>query len=111
MSEVRLWNSPLTGVLVNVSSSGWGYFPSDQGPVYHYRIYTTLTTPFIMSRGETIRLNDIDTNNCGFALAELRLLSTPRLSVQPVCMGPGVFQSNDGRVFPFRVQTTVYVNY
>ena len=108
-NEIRLLNS--SQAYVDARCSDYGYFPSDNGTVYNYRLYTTVSVPFSVGPGTVIQLNVIDTNDCSFAVGEVSLLGSQQISVNADCVGPGYYPSDNGEVFNYRVYTSVRVNY
>lgn len=107
--EIQLLNS--SDAYVDAECSDFGSYPSSNGEVYNYRLYTMVSVPYSIGPGAVIRLNDIDTDDCEFAANEVRLLSSQRAYIDAECDGPGEFPSGDGHVYRFRVYSTITVNY
>lgn len=106
-SEVMLLNSPQTHV--TAVCQGPGYFPSDNGMVYAFRLFTTVEVPGPLSPGMVFRLNDIDTNDCTWAQSEIQLLNSARIRVEAEC-SPYTYHgypSNNGQWYDYRLFTTL----
>jgi hypothetical protein len=108
-NEVALLNS--TDIRVEPVCSTPGAYASNNGRAYTYRLYTLVTVPNPVAPGSVLKLNDIDTNDCQWAQHEISLLNSRQYRVNAVCSGPGQYPSNNGRVYRYRLYTTVIVNY
>ncbi len=113
--EVNILNLPRAGIQVMTQCSPYIYmgYPSNNGRVYNYRLYTTVNFPGPIYPGQSFRLNDIDTNDCAWAQNEISILNSPQFRVTAVC-SPYVYMgypSDNGRVYNYRLYTTVTRNY
>jgi predicted aconitase len=106
-NEVSVLSSAQVPVIATCSP--YGYYRSDDGRVFNYRVYTTVEVPGPVYQGQSIQLNFIDTNDCYRAQREIMLLNSAQVQVSAVC-SDYVFQgyrSDNGRLYNYRLYTTI----
>ncbi len=107
--EVSLLNSASVQVYAECSRYIYRGYGSDQGGWYNFRLTTVVHTPYRVRRGERVRMNDIDTNDCAWAKREISLLNSATVRVRAVC-SPYIYQgygSDQGRRYNYRLYTTI----
>jgi hypothetical protein len=107
LSEISLLQTPTVQVAAVCSDYIQGGYASDNGQTYDYRLTTTVTITGTIAAGTVIQLGHIDTNNPAYAQSEVQLLNSKDAQVGVTVSGPGSYPATNGRVYAYRVFTTV----
>ncbi len=106
-SEVMILNT--AAVKVSAICSEPGSFPSTTAQINRYQLYTTITTTDTLKVGQTLHLNDIGTNDCSYAQSIFASLNSNQYSVLTFCTPAGKYLSDNGRMYNYRVFTSITV--
>lgn len=90
---------------------GPGHFPSDQGPVYTYRVVTTLETRYPTAPQQVIELDQIYVNDCDFPRKEIALLESAQINIRTQCSPPGQYISGSGQIYRHKIRTQIKRNF
>jgi hypothetical protein len=101
--EVSLLNG--TAAYVDAQVEGPAQYSSNNGNVYSYRVYTSVTVSGDVAPGSQVKLAFIDTNDCARAQSEINLLNSAAVPISTECLGPGSYASNNGRTYAYRLVT------
>jgi hypothetical protein len=106
-SEISILNSPTAQVSAVCSDYVQGGYASDNGQTYDYRLTTTVTIAGTIASGTVIQMGHIDTDNPAYAQSEIQLLNSKDAQVDVTVAGPGSYPATNGRVYAYRLTTTV----
>jgi hypothetical protein len=104
-AEISLLNT--ANAQVNTVCSPPGRYTSDNGQTYNYRLYTTVTVPGTIVLNTPITLASIDTDNPSYAKSEVELLNCGSARINVQVLEPGSYQDNNGKVYAYRLITTL----